>query len=185
MQKNGWNMALSLLGRHGVNSILDPGTIAFEADIWDPIEGISMLDYQRIPRQQQQVQLQLQLPQDASQLPEVADTPTDWRETLEAHIFKADLPGVKKEDVYVSIVDGRTLEISGQRIRFDEEEQQMNDTWHHAERPHGSFVRRFQLPVNSIADEGAVTAHVQDGVLTVTIPKPPQPKPKIRHIQVA
>ena len=178
-------MALSHLGRHGANSILDPGTMAFEADIWDPVEGISMLDDQRIPRQQQQLQLQFQLPQDASQLPEVADTPTDWRETLEAHIFKADLPGVKKEDVNVSIVDGRTLEISGQRIRFDEGEQQRNDTWHQAERPQGNFVRRFQLPVNSIADEGAVTAHVQDGVLTVTIPKPPQPKPQIRHIQVA
>lgn len=136
-------MALSCVGRHGINSILDPGTLAFEADIWDPIEGISMLDYQRIPPRQRQRQQQLQLPQDGHQLPEVADTPIDWRETLEAHIFKADLPGVKKEDVNVSIVDGRTLEIGGQRTRFDGEEQQKTDKWHRAERPHGSFVRRF------------------------------------------
>nr|CAC81965.1 small heat-shock protein [Funaria hygrometrica] len=110
----------------------------------------------------------------------VANTQIDWRETPEAHIFKADLPGLKKEEVKVQLVDGKTLEISGERRK---EEVHKDDTWHRVERAHGSFLRRFRLPDNSNVE--AVEAQVQDGVLTVTIPKIQKPKPQVRQIEIA
>ncbi|KAM1610036.1 hypothetical protein ACFX1Q_022943 [Malus domestica] len=51
----------------------------------------------------------------------IANTRIDWKETPEAHIFKADLPGIKKEEVKVEVEDGRVLHISGERSREQEE----------------------------------------------------------------
>ncbi|KAG0602037.1 hypothetical protein M758_11G156700 [Ceratodon purpureus] len=104
----------------------------------------------------------------------------DWRETPEAHIFKADLPGMRKEGVKVQVLEGRTLEISGERTR---EDVQKGDTWHRVERSRGSFMRRFRLPENSNVDD--VQANVLDGVLTVTVPKVQKPKPQVRQIEIA
>ncbi|KAG6404398.1 hypothetical protein SASPL_136644 [Salvia splendens] len=64
---------------------------------------------------------------------------TDWKETAEAHEFKADLPGLRK------VEDGNVLQISGERSRDKEEK---NDTWHRIERSCGKFLRRFRLPEN-------------------------------------
>lgn len=62
------------------------------------------------------------------------------------------------------------LQISGQRGREEEDESSdSQETWHRVERPQGRFLRRFQLPVNSKIDE--VQAKVENGVLTVTVPK--------------
>ena len=110
----------------------------------------------------------------------VANTQIDWRETPEAHIFKADLPGLKKEEVKVQVLEGRTLEISGERKR---EEVQKGDTWHRVERSSGNFMRRFRLPENTNVDE--VQAQVQDGVLTVKVPKIQKPKPQVRQIEIS
>ncbi|KAG0586559.1 hypothetical protein KC19_2G100100 [Ceratodon purpureus] len=108
-----------------------------------------------------------------------ATTQVDWRETPEAHIFKADLPGMKKEDMKVLVVDG-TLEISGERKK---EEVQKGDTWHSDERFQGDFMRRFRLPENANMHE--VKAHVADGVLTVTVPKVQKPDQKVIQIELA
>ncbi|KAG0625672.1 hypothetical protein M758_2G072300 [Ceratodon purpureus] len=108
-----------------------------------------------------------------------ATTQVDWRETPEAHIFKADLPGMKKEDMKVLVVDG-TLEISGERKK---EEVQKSDTWHAAERFQGDFMRRFRLPENANMYE--VKAHVADGVLTVTVPKVQKPDQQVIQIELA
>uniref|UniRef100_A0A6N2LI21 SHSP domain-containing protein n=1 Tax=Salix viminalis TaxID=40686 RepID=A0A6N2LI21_SALVM len=69
------------------------------------------------------------------------NTRIDWKETPEAHVFKADLPGIKKEEVKVEIEDDRVLQIRGER---SVEKEDKNDTWHRVERSSGKFLRRRQ-----------------------------------------
>uniref|UniRef100_A0ACD5VIA3 Uncharacterized protein n=1 Tax=Avena sativa TaxID=4498 RepID=A0ACD5VIA3_AVESA len=104
----------------------------------------------------------------------------DWKETPEAHVFKADLPGVKKQEVKVEVEDGNVLVVSGERSREKEDE---NDKWHHVERSSGKFVRRFRLPENSKVEE--VKAGLEDGVLTVTVPKAEVKKPVVKAIDIS
>ncbi|KAG6778076.1 hypothetical protein POTOM_017921 [Populus tomentosa] len=102
------------------------------------------------------------------------NTRIDWKETPEGHVFKADLPGLKKEEVKVVIEDDRVLQISGER-NVDKEDK--NDTWHRVERSSGKFLRRFRLPEN--AKTNKVKASMKNGVLTVTVPKKDVKKPDI------
>ncbi|KDP46365.1 hypothetical protein JCGZ_10205 [Jatropha curcas] len=95
----------------------------------------------------------------------VLNTPTDWKETQEAHVFLFDLPGLKKEQVNVEIDEGNVLQISGERPDEDGE----NDKWHRIERCRGKFLRRFKLPENVKSDQ--VKASMENGVLVVTVPK--------------
>ncbi|KAM2045010.1 hypothetical protein ACFX1T_009259 [Malus domestica] len=95
-------MALSLFGNGRRSSIFDP----FSLDIWDPFEGFGTL---------------ANFPSSARETTTIANTRIDWKETPEAHIFKADLPGIKKEEVKVEVEDGRVLHISGERSREQEE----------------------------------------------------------------
>nr|DAD42902.1 TPA_asm: hypothetical protein HUJ06_001131 [Nelumbo nucifera] len=101
-------------------------------------------------------------------------------ETPEAHVFKADLPGLKKEEVKVELAEGRILQISGERSREHEEK---NDKWHRVERSSGKFLRRFRLPENARADQ--VKAAMENGVLTVTVPKVEVKKPEVKAIEIS
>ncbi|THU60602.1 hypothetical protein C4D60_Mb07t14500 [Musa balbisiana] len=138
------------------SNLFDP----FSLDLWDPIDGFpfgsssSLLSFARpsIP-----------FPSEVSAF---VGTHIDWKETPEAHVFKADLPGLKKEEVKVEIEDGRILQISGER---KSEEEENTDTWHRVERSRGKFLRRFRLPETVRVDQ--VRAAMEDGVLTVTLPK--------------
>ncbi|XP_009613293.1 16.9 kDa class I heat shock protein 1-like [Nicotiana tomentosiformis] len=96
----------------------------------------------------------------------LAHANVDWRETDTAHVFRVDLPGVRKEDLKVQVEDGNTLEISGERVK---EEEQVDDKWHRVERRRGKFLRRFRLPKNANADE--IKCGLEHGVLTVNVPK--------------
>ncbi|KAJ4958475.1 hypothetical protein NE237_025586 [Protea cynaroides] len=104
--------------------------------------------------------------------------PSDWSETPEAHIFIADLPGLRSEEVKVEVEDDRFLKISGQRNNDVEES---GDGWYRAERSSGRFVRRFPLPENSKVDQ--IRALMEDGVLTVTIPKGEVRRPEVKAIE--
>ncbi|KAH7331923.1 hypothetical protein KP509_20G057600 [Ceratopteris richardii] len=103
----------------------------------------------------------------------VSNTQVDWKETPEAHIFKANLPGLSKDEVKVQVEEGRVLQISGERRK---EEATQGEKWHRVERVHGSFLRRFRLPENVKVEE--VKAGMENGVLTVTVPKMQKPSAK-------
>jgi len=94
-------------------------------------------------------------------------------------VFKADLPGLRKEDVKVQIEDGCMLSISGQRQK---EVVQKTDTWHRVERSSGQFMRKFRLPENANLDH--ITAKVDSGVLTVVVPKLEKEKLGPRRIEI-
>ncbi|XP_057789162.1 class I heat shock protein-like [Salvia miltiorrhiza] len=109
-----------------------------------------------------------------------AATRVDWKETAEAHVFKADVPGLKKEEVKVEVEEGNVLQISGERSRDKEEK---SDTWHRVERSSGKFLRRFRLPENAKVDQ--VKASMENGVLTVTVPKAEVKKPEAKAIEIS
>jgi len=96
----------------------------------------------------------------------------DVKETKDSYLFRADLPGVKEQDIDVSITGSR-ITVSGKR---EEESEEKTDTYYACERSYGSFTRSFTLP------EGADTEHVQaelkSGVLSLVIPKRPEVQPK-------
>jgi len=109
----------------------------------------------------------------------VASTNVDWKETPTEHVFKADLPGLGKGEVHVHVDDDRTLTISGQR---EKEEVQKTDTWHRVERITGRFMRKFKLPENANLDR--ISAKVENGVLTVVVPKEEKKASEPRRIEV-
>ncbi|KAK3034930.1 hypothetical protein RJ639_032330 [Escallonia herrerae] len=115
----------------------------------------------------------------ASDTAAVANTRIDWKETPDAHVFKADLPGMKKEEVKVEVEEGRVLQISGER---NKEEEETTDMWHRVERSSGRFLRRFRLPENAKVDQ--VKAAMENGVLTVTVPKDVK-KPDVKAITIS
>ena len=87
-------------------------------------------------------------------------------------VIKAEIPGMKKEDVNVSIMEN-IVTISGEK---HQEEKVEKKDYHRVERRYGSFCRRFQVPANVSSDE--VKASFKDGVLEVRIPKAEAEKQK-------
>ncbi|XP_064949137.1 18.1 kDa class I heat shock protein-like [Musa acuminata AAA Group] len=109
------------------------------------------------------------------------DIRMDWKETPEAHVFKADLPGVRKGDVKVEVEDGRVLSISGERSG-DPIDHKEKCEWHCSERSRGRFYRRFRLPEDAKADE--MKASIENGVLTLIVPKRQMKKPEARSVEI-
>ena len=109
---------------------------------------------------------------------------TDWSpvadisETEKEYVVKAELPGVKREDVKVSQVDG-VLTIEGER-KYEKDEK--DEKTHRVERFFGTFTRSFSLPDN--ADAQNIRAETRDGVLNVHIPKLKSEKSKPVQIKV-
>ncbi|KAK6788178.1 hypothetical protein RDI58_016703 [Solanum bulbocastanum] len=97
-----------------------------------------------------------------------------------AHVFKADLSGLKKEEVKVEVEEDRVLQISGER---NVEKEDKNDKWHRMERSSGKFMRRFRFPKN--AKMYHVKASMENGVLTVTVLKEQVKKPDVKSIEIS
>ena len=104
--------------------------------------------------------------------------PVDIYETEDAIVLKAELPGIDPKDVEVRVEDN-TLYLKGER-NYEKEVKEQN--YHRIERSYGSFARSFSLP-NSISAE-KVKAEYKDGLLTLTMPKREEAKPKTIKIDV-
>lgn len=100
----------------------------------------------------------------------------DILEDEKEYLVKAELPEVARENVHVTVENGR-LTIKGER-RIEKEES--GKKYHRVERSYGSFLRSFNLPENAEAEK--VEAEFKDGVLFVHLPK--QEKAKPREIEV-
>ena len=144
------------------NNILDP----FSLDVWDPFKDFPFPSSS--------------LSSFPSENSAFVSTRIDWKETPEAHVFKADVPGLKKEEVKVEVEDDRVLQISGER---NVEKEDKNDRWHRVERSSGKFMRRFRLPESVKMDQ--IKASMENGVLTVTVPKEEIKKPDAKAIQIS
>ena len=94
------------------------------------------------------------------------------KETKEAFVFKADLPGIQEKDLEVKLTQNR-LSISGKR---EQEKSEKGETFYTYERSYGSFARAFTLPEG--VDGENIKAELKEGVLTLTLPKRPELQPK-------
>ncbi|XP_008788673.1 18.1 kDa class I heat shock protein-like [Phoenix dactylifera] len=150
----------SLFGRKSAKTTNTEPPISI--DIWDSLEGFSL----------------------ASVMPFAAVSSftaasTDWKETHDAHVFITDLPGVKKDEVKIEVEEEKILKISGQRTKDSEEK---GEKWHHIERSAEKFLRSVKLPPNASIER--MKAVLENGVLTVTVPKDQEKKVQGRFIQI-
>ncbi len=104
--------------------------------------------------------------------------PLEVLEKENEYIVKAELPGMKKEEIEVSVVED-TLTIKGERKA---EEEVKGEDYQLCERCYGSFERSILLP--KAVDGKKITASYENGVLEITLPKAPEAKPKKVEITV-
>lgn len=97
---------------------------------------------------------------------EFASPRVDISEKEDRYLVKADIPGVKKEDIHVSLHDG-VLSIEAETKKEIQEGEDENHL--RQERYYGKYLRRFNLGADVVEDE--VNANLKDGVLTIEIPK--------------
>jgi HSP20 family protein len=124
---------------------------------WDPLRDLLALQ-ERLDR-----------------LTEAGDTgwtpPVDLYETADRYVLTAELPGLTREDLEIRFTDGQ-LHLQGQRPS----PRVPCEQYHRVERGHGPFLRRFALP--AAIDPDRISAALEDGVLTITIPKAPSAVPR-------
>jgi HSP20 family protein len=107
-----------------------------------------------------------------------------WRPAIDIEenngnlMVRAEIPGMKKEDIKVSVKEDM-LTISGERKRENETKEK---TFHRIERSYGQFRRMIRLP--AMVDADKVKATYKDGVLNVTLPKPESMKPKQIDVEI-
>ena len=111
------------------------------------------------------------------QSPTATWAPTvDIIENDSAYLVTAELPGVRKEDIQITLEDG-VLRIAGER---KQEQTEKARKFHRIERSYGAFTRSFSLPKNIDAEK--IEARFRDGVLAVAVAKSETARP--RHIEV-
>jgi HSP20 family protein len=105
--------------------------------------------------------------------------PVDIYEDRDEVVLKAELPGMKKEDIDVR-VENNVLTLNGQR---KQEKEAKEDGYFRSERSYGTFSRSFTLPTT--VDVKKISASYKDGILTVQLPRLEESKPKQIDVKVA
>lgn len=100
--------------------------------------------------------------------------PLDVRENNDAYIVQLDLPGVAQDNLNVTLQEGVLL-VRGEKPARSGDGGSARK-YRRVERPYGTFARSLRLPRN--VDGSAVQANLRDGVLTVTLPKSPEARPR-------
>ncbi|KAB2607010.1 18.5 kDa class I heat shock protein [Pyrus ussuriensis x Pyrus communis] len=126
-----------------LRNVFDP----FSLNLWDPFKDFQFLSSSSL----------FAFPEFSQENSAFVNIRVDWKESPEAHLFKTDVPGLKKEEVKI-----------GER----NVEKEDKNKWHIVERSNGKFLRRFQLPKNN-------------GVLSVTIPKAKVKKLDVKAIEIS
>ncbi len=103
--------------------------------------------------------------------------PVDVAETQEKILVRAEVPGLKQEDIQIEFENG-LLTIRGERKL----EKSEGTTWHRVERVYGNFSRSFTLP--RTVDAEKIAASYREGILEIDVPKKEEAKPKNIRIAV-
>ena len=147
---------------------------------WDPFEMFDDLQEEMARLWGQAFPL---MPRPVSRpLRRMAQAPTMWTPSVDVYekdgnlVVKAELPGMKKEDIEVALDQG-DLVIRGERKAESEVKE---ENYYRVERAYGSFYRRIPLPFEVKPDQ--ITASYNDGVLEVRIPRPAQERPQPQRI---
>jgi HSP20 family protein len=93
-------------------------------------------------------------------------------------VLRADLPGLKKEDVNIDVTD-EAITISGERRQEQESE---TGGVYRSERSYGSFYRSIPLPRGTMSDQAKAT--FKDGVLEIRMPAPPEQVTRGRRLEI-
>lgn len=112
---------------------------------------------------------------DGSLFPSVWTPAVDVAEHDNEYLVKVELPGVSKDDVKITMQDN-VLTIRG------EKKQEKESSYHRVERSYGSFQRSFTLPTTVKNDR--IEASYRDGILSITLPKAEEAKPKQIEVKV-
>lgn len=97
----------------------------------------------------------------------------DLYQTDNEVVVKASLPGLKSEDVQISVT-GDTLSIKGE---FKQEDEKKERAYHLREQRYGAFERAFALPTIVVGDKAK--AEFENGILTISLPKAEEVKPRM------
>ncbi|MBU1086803.1 MAG: Hsp20/alpha crystallin family protein [Candidatus Omnitrophica bacterium] len=109
---------------------------------------------------------------------------SQWSPTIDIHeskdsfLVKADLPGLAKDEIEISVQDNNLI-IKGEKKK---EHEVKEENYYKTERFYGSFYRTIQLP--ALVDDAKVEAQYKDGVLSLTLPKREDAKPKQIKVQI-
>lgn len=103
----------------------------------------------------------------------------DVSETKDDIVVKAEVPGLGKEDIKITLQDN-VLTLKGEK---KQEKEEKDTNFYGMERSYGSFTRSFNLPTLVLADK--IKASYKDGVLNITLPKAEEVKPKQIPIEVS
>jgi HSP20 family protein len=137
---------------------------------WDPFR--TLLDIQREMNRLFNTGLAGKVGEETGLMEGIWSPALDVYETESDVVVKAELPGIKPEDVNISMV-GDTLTIKGER---KQEEEVKKENYYRLERCYGSFQRSVRLSTD--VDPNKVKATYKDGVLKITLPKSEEVKPK-------